>query len=91
MQRLRWFCRRSPFFEAPRVLVDSALQGGGQDNITVLLLGVEITEETIMDNLIGKKLDGRYQIESLVGIGGMANVYRGTDDQDRQCQSQLRY
>ena len=32
-----------------------------------------------MDNLIGKRLDGRYQIESLVGMGGMANVYRGTD------------
>ena len=25
-----------------------------------------------MDNLIGKRLDGRYQIESLVGMGGMA-------------------
>mgnify|MGYP000046648680 CR=1 FL=1 len=32
-----------------------------------------------MDNLIGKRLAGRYQIESLVGMGGMANVYRGTD------------
>lgn len=32
-----------------------------------------------MDNLIGKKLDGRYLIESLIGVGGMANVYRGRD------------
>ena len=32
-----------------------------------------------MENLIGKKLDGRYLIESLVGVGGMANVYRGQD------------
>ena len=32
-----------------------------------------------MDNLIGKRLDGRYSIESLAGVGGMANVYRGTD------------
>lgn len=32
-----------------------------------------------MDNLIGKRLDGRYLIESLVGVGGMANVYRGKD------------
>lgn len=32
-----------------------------------------------MDNLIGKRLDGRYLIGSLVGVGGMANVYRGKD------------
>lgn len=32
-----------------------------------------------MDNLIGKKLDGRYLIESLIGVGGMANVYKGQD------------
>ena len=33
----------------------------------------------MMENLIGKKLEGRYLIESLVGVGGMANVYRGQD------------
>ncbi len=32
-----------------------------------------------MDNLIGRRLDGRYLIESLVGVGGMANVYKGKD------------
>lgn len=32
-----------------------------------------------MNDLIGKKLDGRYLVESLVGRGGMANVYRGQD------------
>ena len=32
-----------------------------------------------MDNLIGRRLDGRYSIEGLVGVGGMANVYCGTD------------
>ena len=32
-----------------------------------------------MDQFIGKKLDGRYQIESLIGVGGMANVYRAND------------
>ncbi len=36
----------SAFFDAPGGLVDRALKGGGQDNITVLLLGVETTEET---------------------------------------------
>lgn len=32
-----------------------------------------------MDNLIGKKLDGLYELQALIGAGGMANVYRGTD------------
>ena len=33
-----------------------------------------------MDNLIGRRLDGRYLIQGLVGVGGMANVYRGVDE-----------
>lgn len=37
--------RETAFFDATRVLVDRALQGGGQDNITVLLMGVETMEE----------------------------------------------
>ena len=32
-----------------------------------------------MDHLIGKRLEGRYLLEELVGIGGMANVYKGVD------------
>ena len=28
-----------------------------------------------MDKYIGKKLDGRYEITELIGIGGMADVY----------------
>ena len=38
--------QETTFFDAPGVLVDRALLGGGQDNITVLLMGVESTEET---------------------------------------------
>ena len=32
-----------------------------------------------MDMYIGKRLDGRYEIETLIGVGGMANVYRAKD------------
>lgn len=32
-----------------------------------------------MDKYIGKRLDGRYLVEELIGIGGMANVYKATD------------
>lgn len=32
-----------------------------------------------MDKYIGRKIDGRYQVQELIGIGGMANVYKGYD------------
>ncbi len=32
-----------------------------------------------MDKLIGKRLDGRYEFSELIGIGGMANVYKAFD------------
>ncbi len=35
-----------------------------------------------MDKYTGKKLDGRYEIHELIGVGGMAYVYRCTDTID---------
>lgn len=33
-----------------------------------------------MDNLVGKRLDGRYELREIVGIGGMAVVYKAYDN-----------
>ena len=32
-----------------------------------------------MDKFIGKRLDGRYELKELIGMGGMANVYKAYD------------
>ena len=32
-----------------------------------------------MDKYTGKRLDGRYEIHELIGVGGMAYVYRAYD------------
>lgn len=38
----------------------------------------------IMDSNIGKKLDGRYELLELIGVGGMADIYRAKDiEEDR--------
>lgn len=37
-----------------------------------------------MDRFVGKRLDGRYEIQEIIGVGGMAVVYRAHDNQENR-------
>ncbi len=37
-----------------------------------------------MDKYVGKRLDGRYEIQEIIGVGGMAIVYKAYDNQENR-------
>ena len=65
-----------PFYDLPDRLIEQPTPPAAPTTSPPCCWGWTRWRCSAMDNLIGRKLDGLYEVRELIGAGGMANVYK---------------